>query len=256
MAVATQQCALLFGLKGIGSTGARVAQGTFFFGDRGMHIIMKNAPFVGAVGAVAGIAVAVVYLVIHVAAGKGRAIGFVTLGAQCGHLVFQQVIGPGGCVRIVAVKTALVLLQGVMFVLHVLSHVSNIFMTFDTQRVAGFVKNERVIRSVGIMAGLAVAFNDHLVGAARLIRHDLLMAAAAKRFDVGDQQIFMVGRMRVMAGGAISFSKQGMNGALFGRFRQVLVTFQALGALGTGLELNLVLRVRRQHKKKCYYCAD
>jgi len=250
VAVATQPRALLFGLKGIGGTGTRVALGTFFFGNRCMHIIIENAPFVGTVGAVAGVAVAVVDLVIQVAFSKGRAIGFMAFGAQGGHLIFQQVIRPGRGVRIVAVQTALVLLQRFMLVLRVLSHGTDVLVAFDTQCIAGFFENEPVIRPVGIMTGLAVAFNDHLVSAARLIRYDLLMATAAKCIDVGNQQIFMVGRMGVMTGRALSFSKQWVHGSLLDRFLQFLMTFQTLGALSTGLKLNFMLRIRRCSQDK------
>ena len=86
--------------------------------------------------------------------------------------------------RIVAVQTSLGALQGIMLVPRRFSHGADVLVAFDTQRIAGFVENETVFRPMGIMAGLAVAFNDNLVDAARLIRQDILMAAAAKRFDV------------------------------------------------------------------------
>jgi len=250
VAVATQPGTLFFGLKGVGGTGARVALGTFFFSHRRMHIIIENAPFVGAVGAVAGVAVAVVDFVIQVAFGKGRAVGFMAFGAQGRHLIFQQVVRPVRCVRIVAVETALVLLQRFMLILRLLRHGTDVLVAFDTQRIAGFVEKEPVIRPVGTMAGLAVAFNDHLVGAARLIRYDVLVAAAAKGFDIRNQQVFMVGRVGVMTGRTFSFSKQWMHGPLLDRFLQCLMTFQTLGALGTGLQLNFMLRVRRCSQDK------
>ena len=86
--------------------------------------------------------------------------------------------------RIVAVEAAAALQQRIVFESHFFGLRTNIFVAFDAQRIAGLVEKKAVIRPVGIVAGLAVAFNDHLMDAARLSRYDLLMAAAAKCIDV------------------------------------------------------------------------
>ena len=59
-----------------------MAAGAFFLGHRGVHIVVEDAVFVRTVGVVAGGAVAVGHLVIHMPPFKKRAIGFVTPGAQ------------------------------------------------------------------------------------------------------------------------------------------------------------------------------
>ena len=149
-----------------------------------------------------------------------------------------------------AVEAAAALQQRIVFESHFFGLRTNIFVAFDAQRIAGLVEKKAVIRPVGIVAGLAVAFNDHLVRAARFIRDHILMAAAAQRFNIGYQQIFVVGRVGVVAGCAISLLKQRMDGAQFDRLGQVLVALQTFGALGSGLELHLMLWIRRSSENQ------
>ena len=83
-----------------------------------------------------------------------------------------------------AIEAAFALHQRIVFKACFFGLYIDILVAFEAQGIARFVEQEAVIRAVGIVAGLAVAFDDHLMNAARLIRHDLLMATAAKRIGV------------------------------------------------------------------------
>ena len=83
--------------------------------------------------------------------------------------------------RIVAVQTSLAGFQRVMLELNGLRLGADIFVTFKTQLIAGFVKIKAVTRSMGIVAGDAIAFYDQFVGAARLLRYFVFVAIFAER---------------------------------------------------------------------------
>ena len=88
--------------------------------------------------------------------------------------------------RVVAAQTPLALLQGFMLEFNLICQGTDILMTFDTEGIAGFVENKRVIGCVGVVAGDTIAFNDNFVGAAGVIRHHFLVATAAQGADVRD----------------------------------------------------------------------
>ena len=89
MALQTQGRTLFLDFQCIGRRRAVVALLAFLFGHRCMHRRVENIAFVGAMRIVAGVAVAVVHLVIHVPSGKCRSVGFMALRAYFGSLVFQ-----------------------------------------------------------------------------------------------------------------------------------------------------------------------
>ena len=83
-----------------------------------------------------------------------------------------------------AVQTAFILIQRLMVELNGLCLGADIFVAFETQFIAGFVKNKTIARSMGVVAGDAIAFNDVLVGAARFLRYLVFVAAAAQRCHI------------------------------------------------------------------------
>ena len=85
---------------------------------------------------------------------------------------------------VVAAQTPLVLLHGFVLEFYLIRQGTDVLMALDTEGIAGFVENKGVIGSVGVVAGDTVAFNDDFVGAAGLIRHHFLVAAAAQRIDI------------------------------------------------------------------------
>lgn len=210
MAIPAQQGGFFSGLTGIGGCGVRMALFTFFLGHRYMNVIIQNSSFAGTMGAVAGITHAVGDLIIHVPFCKKGAVGLVALLAQCGHFFFQQIIGAGRGMRVVAAHTALSLLHRLVLEFNLIGPGADILVAFDTQCVAGFAENKAVIGTVSAVAGDAVAFDNHFVGTAGIIRDHVLMAPAAQRADIGDQKMLVGRRMRIMAGGAFSGLEQWM----------------------------------------------
>ena len=151
---------------------------------------------------------------------------------------------------IVAAQTAFALLQGFMLEGSLICLCSDILMTFDTEGVAGFDENKRVIRSMGIVAGDAIAFYDNLVGAAGLIRHHFLVATVAQCGDIGNQKIFVGRRMRIMAAGTFTGFEQRMHRRAFERFLKRFMTPQAFRATCSGLKLHLMRCMQRGGDKK------
>jgi hypothetical protein len=66
-----------------------VAPGAFFLGHGRVYIVVENAVFVRTVSVVAGGAVTVGHLIIHMSPFKESAIGFVALGTQRGYFFSQ-----------------------------------------------------------------------------------------------------------------------------------------------------------------------
>ena len=87
---------------------------------------------------------------------------------------------------VVAAQTPFALLQRFMLEFNLIRPGTDILMAFDTEGIAGFAEDKRVIGSVGVVAGDTIALNDNFMGAAGLIRHHFLMATAAQRVDIRD----------------------------------------------------------------------
>jgi hypothetical protein len=98
---------------------------------------------------------------------------------------------------------------------------------------------------MGSVTGVALALDHSLMGTAPVLWKHSLVAIVAKLGGIGDQQVFVRRCMRNMAAGTLPFFQEWVDISILENFLKVLMTFEAGGPSGAGLELENVCRVSR-----------
>jgi len=111
---------------------------------------------------------------------------------------------------IVTIEAPLVFIQGAMGELHVSNALAQILMTIETEFAARFYENKLVIRSMGIVTFLTMAFDHNPMSATRFLRQYLFVATVADSGRGGGQQILVVGGVGVVASDTFPGFKKGM----------------------------------------------
>lgn len=205
-----------------------------------MHVIRQNRSGIGAMGVVAGAAPGLLNRVVHVFFLEGGAIGLVAVEAQ-GRVLFGQ--QPGIlCRGVRGVAAEAVLLHRAVSKLIGGDFFSQLLVALEAEGAAAPEEVRRILGRMGIVAGDALPFADHLMHAFRAGRHHTVVAVVADRIGIPGQQHAVVRGMGVMAARALPFRQWGMNMLGIQLAAERRMTAQAEFAAGPRLELERAFR--------------
>jgi len=207
-------------------------------GDRFVHIIIKNAPCVGTVRVVACGTLGLRNRIVHMLLNKRRGVGLVALHTESRDTVGQQ----GTLCRPMGIVTANTPLRNRgMLELGLFYGLPYGLVAAVAEVIAGLQEVEPAVGRMGVVTFYTAAFNHHLMGAYRIVRHHRLMTPVADLFDVVCKQLPMGRRMGVVTAGAFPGLHRRMEERFFHLILKVHMAGLAVLSLCAGLEFELVL---------------
>jgi len=119
-----------------------------------------------------------------------------TVDAESGQTIFQEMVGFVRGMRIVAVDTSF--LHRIMFKSYFGDGIADILMAVKTEFISRLEKVELIIGGVGIVAFYTMTLYHNFMTAFWILRHNGFMALVTNPARIFIQQLPMGGGMRVM----------------------------------------------------------
>jgi hypothetical protein len=183
--------------------------------------------------------------------GENGSVGFVTSGAERGHVILQQEFAFGGSVRLMTGEASL--FNGIVFEFDLSQRLSHFLVTIEAERIARFEKIELAVGRMRVVAFHAIPIHNDLVGALRGGRDHGSMTVEADFFGVSFQELAMRRGVRIVASGTFPFFQRGVDKTLLELFLKFHMAPQAQFAVPPRLQLvfcEIILRMGEREDEK------
>jgi hypothetical protein len=174
---------------------------------------------------------------------EGGSVRLVARDADARHLAFQQGQVGRGSVRGVTAEAPF--LHGVVLEFVPRDLLGDPLVTAETEFVPRENQVVFVLRGMRVVAFHAVSFRRHLVRTARVPRDDIVVAGETDGIHILRKHLPVGGGVRIVAVGAVPCLDRRMDERKFQLLLECFVTGQTDLPLGSGLQTELVLGVRR-----------